>query len=106
MCSHSVVIPVVTYVPCGVRVQRDNDDSPRNGGVMDRQSSFPPSQSSFPPSGFLILGVLSIAASIVFVVRAVAVEATAERIWSAVIFGTFGFFWLAAYWSARRHPSN
>jgi uncharacterized membrane protein HdeD (DUF308 family) len=73
---------------------------------MDRQSSFPPSQSSFPPSGFLILGVLSIAASIVFVVRAVAVEATADRIWSAVIFGTFGFFWLAAYWSARRHPIN
>ena len=99
MCSDFVVIPVVTYVPCGVRVQRDNDDSPRNGGVMDRQSSF-------PPSGFLILGVLSIAASIVFVVRAVAVEATAERIWSAVIFGTFGFFWLAAYWSARRHPIN
>ena len=63
-------------------------------------------QSSFPPTGFLILGVLSIAASIVFVVRAVAVEATAERIWSAVIFGTFGFFWLAAYWSARRHPIN
>ena len=71
---------------------------------MDRQSTLPPSQSSFPPSGFLILGVLSIAASIVFVVRAVAVEATAERIWSAVIFGTFGFSWLAAYWSARRHP--
>jgi uncharacterized membrane protein HdeD (DUF308 family) len=63
-------------------------------------------QSSFPPTGFLILGILSIAASIVFVVRAVAVEATAERIWSAVIFGTFGFFWLAAYWSGRRHPSN
>ena len=99
MCSRSVVNPVVTYVPCGVRVQRDNDDPPRNGGAMARQSSF-------PPTGFLILGILSIAASIVFVVRAVAVEATAERIWSAVIFGTFGFFWLAAYWSARRHPSN
>ena len=63
-------------------------------------------QSSFPPTGFLILGILSIAASIVFVVRAVAVEATAERIWSAAIFGTFGFFWLAANWSARRRPSN
>ena len=63
-------------------------------------------QSSFPPTGFLILGILSIAASIVFVVRAVAVEATPERIWSAVIFGTFGFFWLVAYWSARRDPSN
>ena len=99
VCSRSVVNPVVTYVPCGVRVQRDNDDSPRNGGVMARQSSF-------PPTGYLILGILSTTASIVFVVRAVAVEATAERIWSAVIFGTFGFFWLAAYWSARRHPSN
>lgn len=63
-------------------------------------------QSSFPPTGFLILGILSVAASIVFVVRAVAVEATAERIWSAVIFGAFGFFWLAAYWSARRDPST
>ena len=63
-------------------------------------------QSSFPPTGFLILGILSIAASIVFVVRSVAVEATAERLWSSVIFGTFGFFWLAAYWSARRHPIN
>ena len=61
-------------------------------------------QSSFPPTGFLILGILSIAASIVFVARSVAVEATAERIWSAVILGTFGFFWLVAYWSARRHP--
>jgi len=73
---------------------------------VDRQSSLPPSQSSFPPTGFLILGILSIAASIVFVARAVAVEATADRIWSAVIFGAFGFFWLAAYWSARRHPIN
>jgi uncharacterized membrane protein HdeD (DUF308 family) len=63
-------------------------------------------QSSFPPTGFLILGILSVAASIVFVVRAVAAEATAERICSAVIFGTFGFFWLAAYWSVRRHPIN
>ncbi len=63
-------------------------------------------QSSFPPTGFLILGILSIVASIVFVVRSVAVEATAERIWSAVIFGAFGLFWLAAYWSARRQPIN
>ena len=99
MCYRFVVNPVVTYVPCGVRAQRDNDESPRNGGAMARQSSF-------PPTGFLILGILSIAASIVFLVRAVAVEATAERIWSAVIFGTFGVFWLAAYWSARRDPSN
>ena len=63
-------------------------------------------QSSFPPTGFLIVGILSIVASIVFVVRSVAVEATAERIWSAVIFGAFGLFWLAAYWSARRQPIN
>lgn len=63
-------------------------------------------QSSFPPIGFLILGILSVAASIVFLVRSVAVEATAERMWSAVIFGAFGFFWLAAYWSARRQTSS
>lgn len=63
-------------------------------------------QSSFPPIGFLILGILSVAASIVFLVRSVAVEATAERIWSAVIFGAFGLFWLAAYWSARRQASS
>jgi len=95
----SVVSPVVTYVPCDARAQRDNDDARRSGGIMARQSTF-------PPTGFLILGILSIAASIVFVVRALAVEATAERVWSAVIFGAFGFFWLAAYWSAGRHPSN
>ena len=63
-------------------------------------------QSSFPPIGFLILGILSVAASIVFLVRSVAVEATAERMWSAVIFGAFGFFWLAAYWAARRQASS
>ncbi len=63
-------------------------------------------QSSFPPTGFLILEILSIATPVVFVVRSVAVEATAERIWSAVIIGTFGFFWLAAYWSARRQSIN
>ena len=99
MCYRFVVNPVVTFVPCGVRAQRDNDESPRNGGAMARQSSF-------PPTGFLILGILSIAASIVFVVRVVAVEATAERIWSAVVFGALGFFWLAAYRSARRHPAD
>lgn len=63
-------------------------------------------QSSFPPIGFLILGILSVAASIVLVARSVAVEATAERIWSAVIFGMLGLFWLAAYWSAHRQPDN
>lgn len=74
---------------------RDSDDSPLNGRIMAQRSSF-------PPTGFLILGVLSVAASILFVVRAAAVEATAERIWSAVLFGAFGIFWLAAYWSTRR----
>jgi uncharacterized membrane protein HdeD (DUF308 family) len=63
-------------------------------------------QSSFPPTGFLVLGVLSLAASILFIVRAAAVEVAAERMWSAVLFGAFGFFWLAAYWSARHHPTD
>ena len=31
-------------------------------------------QSSFPPIGFLVLGVLSLAASILFIVRAAAIE--------------------------------
>lgn len=56
----------------------------------------------FPPTGFLVLGVLSIAACLIFVVRAVGVEATAERIWSAVAFGAMGVLWLAAYWWSRR----
>lgn len=63
-------------------------------------------QQSFPPVGFLILGVLSLAASAVFVVRAVAIEGTAERFWSAVLFGAFGVFWLAAYWSTRDRQSH
>lgn len=62
--------------------------------------------SPFPPIGFLILGVLSLAASVLFVVRAVSVEATGERLWSAILFGAFGIFWLAAYWSVRRHPTS
>ncbi|MEN8233648.1 MAG: hypothetical protein ABFR89_01835 [Actinomycetota bacterium] len=57
--------------------------------------------SSFPPLGFLILGVLSLVASLIFIVRSVAVEATAERVWSAVAFFGFGLFWLAAYASGR-----
>jgi len=63
-------------------------------------------QSSFPPTGFLVLGVSSLAASFLFIVRAATVEGTAERMWSAVLFGAFGLFWLAAYWSARHHPTN
>lgn len=60
----------------------------------------------FPPPGFLILGILSLAASVVFIARAAGVEATAERIWSAVAFGAMGIFWLAAYWYSRRSPEG
>ncbi len=60
----------------------------------------------FPTAGFLVLGVLSLAASVVFIVRAAGVEATAERIWSAVVFAAMGMFWLTAYWSTHRHPSH
>ena len=58
----------------------------------------------FPPAGFLTLGVLSIAASVLFVMRAVAVEATPERIWSAVLFGVVGVVFLAAYRASHRTP--
>ncbi len=57
----------------------------------------------FPRTGFLVLGVLSIAACLIFVVRAVGVEATAERAWSAVAFGAMGILWLLAYWSSRHN---
>lgn len=60
----------------------------------------------FPAAGFLILGVLSLAASVLFIVRAAGAEATAERIWSAVVFGAMGVFWLAAYWSSRHSPTR
>lgn len=59
-------------------------------------------KNTFPPLGFLILGVLSVVASIIFVVRAAVVDGTLERILSAVVFGGFGVFWLTAYWSTRR----
>lgn len=55
----------------------------------------------FPRTGFLVLGVLSIAACLIFVVRAMGVEATAERVWSAAGFGALGILWLWAYWSSR-----
>ena len=55
----------------------------------------------FPPAGFLVLGVLSVAASILFVVRAAGIEATTGRIWSAVVFGAMGALFLAAYWASR-----
>jgi hypothetical protein len=64
------------------------------------------SRSEFPSAGFLILGVLSFVASILFIVRAAGVEATAERIWSALAFGAIGIFWLVAYWSSRHSISR
>jgi hypothetical protein len=63
------------------------------------RSSVPP---PFPPIGFLILGVLSLTAAAVLAVRAITVEATGERIWSAVLFGGMGMFWLAAYRASHR----
>ncbi len=63
-------------------------------------------RSSFPPVGFLILGVLSLAAATLFLVRAATVEGTAERVWSAVVYTGFGVFWLVAYWSDRRRRVN
>jgi Protein of unknown function (DUF4239) len=57
---------------------------------------------TFPPLGFLILGVLSAAASMLFVVRAVVVDGSVERILSAALFGAFGILYLVAYWSTRR----
>jgi len=60
----------------------------------------------FPSAGFLILGVLSLGASVLFIVRAASVEATAERIWSAVVFGAMGILWLGAHWSSRHSPTH
>jgi hypothetical protein len=60
----------------------------------------------FPSAGFLMLGVLSVAASILFLIRAAGVEATAERIWSAVAFGVMGVFMLFAYWASHRTPDH
>lgn len=59
----------------------------------------------FPPVGFLMLGVLSIAASVVFLVRAAGVEVTTERVLSAAVFGVMGVVFLIAYW-ASQHPST
>jgi hypothetical protein len=60
-------------------------------------------RAGFPPTGFLALGALSLIAAILFIVRAIGVEATAERIWSAVVFAGFSVFWLVAYASTRRN---
>jgi len=57
--------------------------------------------SGFPRSGFLLLGVLSLAAAVLFVARMVIVEATGERMASAIAFGVMGMLWLAAYRSER-----
>lgn len=57
---------------------------------------------TFPPAGFLTLGILSIAASVLFLVRAATIEATAERIWSALAFAVVGTVLLAAYRASRR----
>jgi len=51
----------------------------------------------FPPRGFLTLGVLSLAATAVFIVRAISIDATGERIISAIVFGAMGVLWLVAY---------
>jgi uncharacterized membrane protein HdeD (DUF308 family) len=60
----------------------------------------------FPPAGFLVLGVLSIAASVVFLVRVAGVEATTERILSAIGFGVMGVLFLAAYWASQRTSTH
>ena len=60
----------------------------------------------FPRAGFLVLGVLSIAASILFLLRAAGVEATTEWIWSAIAFGVMGVFMLSVYWAARRTSNH
>ena len=60
---------------------------------------------TFPPAGFLTLGILSIAASVLFLVRAATIDATTERIWSAVAFGILGIVLLAAYWMSH-HASH
>ena len=51
----------------------------------------------FPRSGFLVLGILSLMAAVIFVTRAVVVEATSERIASAIAFGAMSLLWLTAY---------
>ena len=55
----------------------------------------------FPSTGLLPMGVLSLATALVFVFRVAIVEATGERIASAIAFGVMGMLWLAAYRSGR-----
>lgn len=47
-------------------------------------------QRTFPRAGFLVLGLLSLAAAAVFIARAVVIDGTVERIISAVVFAGFG----------------
>jgi hypothetical protein len=54
-------------------------------------------QRTFPRAGLLILGISSLAAAVLLVGRALAVDSAVERVVSAVLFGSFGVFWLAAY---------
>ena len=61
---------------------------------------------SFPQIGFLLLGIASLVAAVVFVVRAAAVEATAVRLWSAFLYALFGGLWILAYWYAVNHKSE
>lgn len=63
-------------------------------------------RSSFPPVAFFVLGILSLISAAIFAFRAVTIEASAERIWSAVVFGGFGVFWIAAYVAARRDTTG
>lgn len=49
---------------------------------------------SFPWWGYLLLGFGALAAAVVFVVRAIVVEPTVERLVSAVVFAALGVFWL------------
>jgi hypothetical protein len=58
-----------------------------------------------PPTGFLVRGVLNIAASVLFLLRAAGIVATTERVLSAAAFGVMGMVFLAAYW-ASRHTST
>jgi hypothetical protein len=60
----------------------------------------------FPPTGFLVLGVLSIAASALFLLRAAGIEATTERVLSAGVFGVMGVLFLASYWASRHNSTH
>ena len=63
-------------------------------------------QSSFPPVAFMVLGVLSLIAAAIFAFRAATIEATAERIWSAILFGGMGIVMVGAYRSTRHDSTN